>query len=146
MKTNKKGFTLIELLVVIAIIGILASVVLASLSTARGKGNDAKVKGQLASVRNAAEIYYSNNNKYGPASTDSCTTNMFADTASGMAALTASSTTSFPTGTNLVCNSTDSAYAVSGALSTSGQYWCVDSNGISKQETAALGSGVVACP
>src|SRR5574343_642559 len=63
----KKGFTLIELLVVIAIIGILSSVVLASLNTARAKGADAAIKADIAGIRSAAEIFYDNNtSSYGP--------------------------------------------------------------------------------
>jgi prepilin-type N-terminal cleavage/methylation domain-containing protein len=58
IKTTNKGFTLIELLVVIAIIGILSSVVLASLNTARNKGADAAIKSQLAGLRAQAEILY----------------------------------------------------------------------------------------
>lgn len=55
---SQKGFTLIELLVVIAIIGILSSVVLASLNTARDKGADAAAKANLNNARAQAELYY----------------------------------------------------------------------------------------
>lgn len=59
---NKKGFTLIELLVVIAIIGLLSSVVLASLNTARAKGRDARRMSDLHNIQLALELYY---DKYG---------------------------------------------------------------------------------
>lgn len=61
------GFTLIELLVVVAIIGILSSIVLASLSTARQKGQDASAKGSMSSGRAAAELYFDNFGDYGNA-------------------------------------------------------------------------------
>lgn len=63
--TNKrKGFTLIELLVVIAIIGLLASVVIASLQTAQAKSRDAKRAADIAEVMKALELFYSDHGYY----------------------------------------------------------------------------------
>ncbi len=58
MLKNKKGFTLIELLVVIAIIGILASIVLASLNSARKKSRDARRVADIKQIQIALELYF----------------------------------------------------------------------------------------
>jgi type II secretion system protein G len=61
---NQRGFTLIELLVVIAIIGILSSVVLASLNSARKKGRDARRISDIKQIQLALELYYDSNQSF----------------------------------------------------------------------------------
>ncbi|HVX91426.1 MAG TPA: type II secretion system protein [Candidatus Paceibacterota bacterium] len=145
-KKAMKGFTLIELLVVIAIIGILSAVVLASLSTARSKGQDAKVQEQLSSMRAAAEIYYgSHSNSYGATGNCAAASNLFTDTNSGMAGLVTASAA----GGALSCNSNNSTWAVAAPLiSDSTKSWCADSTGQSRLEngnvTASITSGACA--
>ncbi|KKT20611.1 MAG: hypothetical protein UW04_C0028G0004 [Parcubacteria group bacterium GW2011_GWB1_43_8] len=63
-KKNSKGFTLIELLVVIAIIGILSSVVLASLNSARKKSRDARRVADVKQIQLALELYFDSNRQY----------------------------------------------------------------------------------
>ncbi|NTV44547.1 MAG: prepilin-type N-terminal cleavage/methylation domain-containing protein [Candidatus Yonathbacteria bacterium] len=61
---SSRGFTLIELLVVIAIIGILSSVVLASLNSARQKSRDARRISDIKQLQLALELYYDANSSY----------------------------------------------------------------------------------
>ena len=131
LKKKEQGFTLIELLVVIAIIGILSSVVLASLNTAREKGNQAALTSNLKTIQVQAELYYdgTGNQTYGVAKlpTAVCSAGMFGDATINSALLAASSSGS---GTTLC------AIGVNGQTwSASVQYkdataiWCTDSTG-----------------
>lgn len=64
MFNKKRGFTLIELLVVIAIIGLLSSVVITSLNSARVRARDAQRVADLHQIKLALELYYSTNGYY----------------------------------------------------------------------------------
>ncbi len=61
---NKKGFTLIELLVVIAIIGLLSTLAVVALGSARVKARDSKRLSDLKQLQTALELYYNDKNAY----------------------------------------------------------------------------------
>ena len=155
----KKGFTLIELLVVIAIIGVLASVILSSINTARTKGTDAGIKSQLANARVQAELTNDANGCYG--STCSATVPaIIAPGACSAAIATASSifnsavdakfnsqiagAIANDTGGFNACSAAvgGTSWAASVGLRTNPttQAWCVDSSGTSKLETITANS------
>lgn len=155
MQINRsKGFTLIELLVVIAIIGVLSAVVLASLNTARTKGNDAAIQSNLSTVQTQAEIYYGGTgaNTYGALFTAAnCPTaagTMFYDDITIRNAIAATNAANGSPTPQCVATGTGTAnaYAVLSALSSSGTtYWCTDSTGFAGQRTTATFVGG-ACP
>ncbi|MEK7464064.1 MAG: type II secretion system protein [Patescibacteria group bacterium] len=114
-----RGFTLIELLVVIAIIGILSSVVLASLNTARSKGGDAAVKGNLTGVRPQAEIVY-----------DGVSPNSYATVCSNANVTNAVNSARTSGSGTAGCSADADEWVVYATLKTaSGSYFCVDYKG-----------------
>ncbi len=129
MKNYKKGFTLIELLVVIAIIGILASVVLASLSSARQKGQLTAIRADMTNMIAQMEIYFgANNNSWG--ANGGCTgtptgpflTSNANSVGTQIAAIKAKGAT------NVVCFNTPTAWWVTATM-PDGTPYCIDSTG-----------------
>jgi prepilin-type N-terminal cleavage/methylation domain-containing protein len=155
MHSPRKGFTLIELLVVIAIIGILSAVVLASLNTARSKGNDAATKADFSTIQTQAAIYLSDNgNSYGdfddgagapaacPAVGDTGSSVFHNATVENAVAASVKNSS----GGTAMCMSNGSAYAIQisrtpEVATTTSAYWCADSTGTHCGVNAAL-SGV----
>jgi prepilin-type N-terminal cleavage/methylation domain-containing protein len=130
-QTFKRGFTLIELLVVIAIIGILASVVLASLTTARTKGTNAAVQSSVSNVRAQAEIYGSRTN--GSVNYDGWCANA---TVNQIEADIVAKTTYTPEcNQSSAAGATASGWAFQAQLAGGTEYLCVDSSGISTTTT-----------
>ncbi len=74
-RTTNTGFTLLELLVVITIIGLLATIVMASLSVSRQKSRDATRKSQIEEIVKAYALYYADNGTYQVSGTGRTTVN-----------------------------------------------------------------------
>ncbi len=131
MRINKKGFTLIELLVVIAIIGILASVVLASLGSSRAGAKDASAKASMTSLRSNMESYNSDNSR-----------NSYQDACSDPTVMNLLSAVQNQTGNPPVCTvSPDYVSYTAYDLLGDGQYFCIDSTSFSGEIGTTLTAG-----
>jgi prepilin-type N-terminal cleavage/methylation domain-containing protein len=160
---KNKGFTLMELLVVIAIIGILATIVLASLSDARNKGADASTKSNLTNARSQAEIYYNDKDySFYVSAADSVCLDVTGSIYDLVLAAAKSAGDDTSTVTNTLAtvgayNQTTCHVATDGiswaaeaplkaSASGSPVMWCVDSTGASLKTTTVLVANGTACP
>ncbi|MBI2610609.1 prepilin-type N-terminal cleavage/methylation domain-containing protein [Candidatus Kaiserbacteria bacterium] len=115
-----RGFTLIELLVVIAIIGLLASIVVASLASVQGKGRDARRVADIDALKKGLTIYSIDKGSF-PIAT--ATTTLAATSTVGAALISSDSMTTIPTDPNgsqyyYVSNSTGTTYNINFCLET----------------------------
>jgi prepilin-type N-terminal cleavage/methylation domain-containing protein len=144
---EKKGFTLIELLVVIAIIGILASIVLVSLSGARNKAKDVRIQADLSQTRSIAEMIMDDSTT---GYTDLCDTGVLCS--APLVCTDNKYTTEIGTiktdiaaqgGGATACFADASHFCVSAVLNAGG-FYCADSTGKAAKTTAACTT--TACP
>jgi prepilin-type N-terminal cleavage/methylation domain-containing protein len=135
----QRAFTLIEILIVIAIVGVLAAVVLGSLSDARVSGAEAKLKMEMDALSKEAAQREATSFTYDIV----CGSNGVSQEPSIATILTALAASA---SSSLVCNSTTGSYAVSVPLGL--EHWCVDSTGSKRLIPAPLTSSPLqtVCP
>jgi prepilin-type N-terminal cleavage/methylation domain-containing protein len=157
---KKRGFTLIELLVVIAIIGILSSVVLASLNTARDKGRDGAIKSSMQTIRVQSEIFYDLDSVASPcggfcygdqegAGGVGCGVANSVFTEQTIVAALADVDSNSPAApvcvTDNLVNGGSQEWAVATQL-RSGTWWCTDYRGVAREDAAAtIAAGDAEC-
>ena len=147
---ERRGFTLIELLVVIAIIGILASIVMVSMSGATAKAKDARVKGAIAQVRSIAELVYDTDGNYDAVCLSATSVNTgHASFGTDLTILQADISSNASSGASQAnrtdCNTSSIAWCYGAWLESGGanSYYCVDSAGrIWATSGAACKSGI----
>jgi prepilin-type N-terminal cleavage/methylation domain-containing protein len=122
----KKAFTLIELLIVIAIIGILAGIVLISLTGALKKGKDSRIQADLQQVRNIAGMIMSDTGSYdglcsgGDLNTRGTYGSQLGSLRSDILAQGSA---------GIACYASGTEYCVSAQLVATSGVFCIDSNG-----------------
>lgn len=141
-----KAFTLLELLVVIAIIGILASVVLSSLGSAREGADDVSIKASFSNMRAQADLFYSDNgDSYIAFSEDECPTVPIVAPAVGFNVFTQTQFVRATEGLNAYCASSASTWAAAAPLTDTDTFYCVDSTGAAAERVSvsAANAGVI---
>lgn len=132
---RKKGFTLIELLVVVAIIGLLATIVIVNVNSARGKAKDKGIITSMNSLRAGGDLWYTaNNGTYVGFCGAGCSL--------GSADWRRVCTSVQLQGGVLSCNNSATAWAASSSFPSGGTY-CVDS--VKRTGSAAPDAGYT-CP
>ena len=129
MKKNQKGFTLIELLVVIAIIGLLSTLSVVALNSARAKSRDARRISDVQQIQSALEMYYNDANAY-PATLGTSVIG-----SSTYLTIVPSAPTPFDSPDATSCTATNNTYAYSAGLASNGMVdgtytltYCLGSN------------------